>query len=177
MNPSLSICHLCGHRDICRNYTESSLVHWIQRESGMPSALAFAFRALLFSFILNTASKNAAAAFEIGTSGPCVASLSSTLLLEISSSSSSLVLFWGGRVRLAKSVLLDCMLDPNYCGSAPFCMALRFSVVNSSCIDLILIDSVCKVFCNSLLLTIHTKQQLLSQPNKKPMERDRVLLL
>ena len=124
--------------------TESNLAHWIQRESGMPSALAFALRVLLSSFILNAASRNAATASEIGTSGPCDTSLSSTLSLEITSLSSSLVLFWGGsqagKICAAELHAGSWLLQV----FVPFCMALSFSVVNSSCMDLTLVDSICK---------------------------------
>ena len=59
------------------------------------------------------------------------------------------------------------MPDPDCCGSASFCMAPRLSVVNSYCIDLTLVDKVSKVFCNSLLFAIYTKQQLRTVTAKK----------
>ena len=76
--------------------TGSNWAHLIHRESGIPFALAFATRDLLSSFLLNEASKKAAAASESGISGPCWESTSSVSSSESSSSSSTLVFFLGG---------------------------------------------------------------------------------
>ena len=130
----------------------------------MPFALAFATQDLLPSFLLNEASKKAAAASESRISGPCWESTSSISSSE-SSSSSTLIFFLGGGVRpVSESVPLYCRPEPD-CEFTPLYVAPLVSVVSWSCMDLTLAVRLSTVFANSSLFAI-TIHRLLSQPNR-----------